>query len=159
MDLKTALDYAQSYHAKQVKPFEKLAEVLAIAVKAETLAADADKRKGEAEAAVIRAKDDLDRLKSTEQEAFASYKDANDKERRRLGDLLVSQNNQVSERLAELDTIRAKAIREHDAYVAGLQEQAKRIEADVKERTAKVQKDLEVAEKAYEAFQKKVGLK
>ena len=35
MDYKTALDHAASYHSKMVKPFEKLAEVLRAAVKAE----------------------------------------------------------------------------------------------------------------------------
>jgi len=158
MDLKTALDYANAYHAKQVKPFEKLAEVLAIAVKAETLAADADKRKGDAEAAVVRLQDELERLKTAERAAFENFKAGNDAERKRLAAELVAFNNDVAQRLSDLEAERIRANRDHSQFIEKLVREREVAVEEAGRKTLKATKDLEAAEKAYDAFKKKVGM-
>ena len=158
MTLDTALDLAKSYHAKQVLPFARLAEVLEVARDAERRALEADKRKGEAEAAVIRAQDRLAELQTREVAAFNEFKAANDTERKRLASELLHQNNELTVRLAEIEAERVRANKEHSAFIEKLvREREAAVEEDRRARD-RAKADLATAEKAYEAFKKKVGM-
>jgi hypothetical protein len=158
MPLATACDLAESFVTKQVRPFERIREVLVLARDAERLAADADKRKGDAEAAVIRAKDELVRLTTEERTAFENFKAANDAERKRLAAELVAFNNDVAQRMADLEAQRIRANRDHSVFIEKLVREREAAVEEAGRKTAKATKDLEAAEKAYDAFKKKVGM-
>jgi hypothetical protein len=159
LSVEAACDFAEAIANKQVRPFERIAEVLVVARKAERLAVEAEARRAQADADVLRVQTELLQLQNTERAAFTEYKAANDQERRRLGALLVEQNNQVTQRLAELDAIKEKAIREHGEFLAKLEAERAEKTAATLAATAQAREDLATAQQEYEAFKTKVGLK
>lgn len=158
MPLSVACDLADSFVTKQVRPFERIAEVLKLARDAERRRDEADKRKGEAEAAVIRAQDRLADVQVRETAAFNEFKAANDTERKRLANELLTQNNELTVRLAEIEAERVRANKAHSEFLEKLVREREAAVEEAGRKTAKANKDLETAEKAYDAFKKKVGM-
>ena len=158
LSIGAACDFAQSYVNRQVKPFEKIQQVLAVARKAEQLATEAEARRAKAEVETRQFQDELERLKRDETAAFHLTKESHDKERQRLSDEIAAQNKATAERLAELETIRGRAQREHDAVLDGFKREREDVERTTQAAIAKVKAELVNAEKAYDAFKKKVGM-
>lgn len=153
MDLKTALDLAESYHTRQVKPFAKLAEVLKLAYDAETRAKAANQQTSAASAELQRVRDAIE----------AANRDLNEVQKRAketttaLATQLKKAQDETTYRLKGLEADLAQAEREHAAERKRLAQERADVERVAAEGIAAAQSKLADAQKKHADFIKSIG--
>lgn len=153
MDTKTALDLVESFNTRQVKPFQRLAEVLRVAHVAEQRAKEADQRTSAASR-------DLQGLRDAIEAAQKELADAKRGTRDGITALETQLRRAQTETTAHLGKLQKEldqAQRDTTAALKGLDDERAATERELAEATAAWQTKLADAKAKHEAFMKSIG--
>jgi chromosome segregation ATPase len=158
MDYKTALDHANAYHAKMVKPFERLADVLRAATRAESELASMVKERDAAQAARDRYRAEHDAERTSLDTELQNRKRAVAAELAALNETVRTAQREASELRIRLTDERHQLQSAHDDVLRRLQRDKDTLLAEVQAATAAVQAEHAKAQAAYAEFRAAVGL-
>lgn len=154
MDLKTALDLAKAYHTRQVVPFLRLAEVLAVAADAESRA-DAAKR--ELQTAQVA----IDAIRGAVPEEQARLEEFRETTRKGIANLKALAAQADADATATIKAVtdkRQQVETAHAAFLANIAAEREKVEREYAESVAGWQEKLRAAQEKHATFLRSLGV-
>ena len=154
MPLHTAVDLAMQYHRNMVKPFERMTQVLKIALTAEKRAREADEATGRAQQELATVRSAIDALRREQAEAEASARATITRVRTEERDETARAQAQKQALAVELN----QAVAETAASIKALNERVDRRTREIEITLAEWEGKLRDARGKHEAFMKSLGV-
>lgn len=158
MDLNTACDWAASYVARNVRPWEKIDQVLRVAREAEHRARVAEAATAQAQRGLEQYRAALASAKEADTKALDLQKAATAARLEELRDTIARAQTETTERLALLEQERQTAEREHAVKLEALRAAREQAESVTRDTVTHWETRLNQAKASHDAFLRSVGV-
>lgn len=158
MDLKTACDWAASYVTRNVRPWEKVEQVLRVALAAEDRARVATDATAKAQRDLEQYRSELATAREADAKALETQKQATTLRLAELRAKVQEADRAAEARLETLTRELDRAQREHDAMLESLTRERTTVTAETTQAIAAVRAEHVKAQNAYNDFRVSIGL-